>query len=476
MFWQFSIRGQLNLQCTGQNSPTAQVISTEGEIAFPVIAEGWADPEGGSVIDLQLGDNDSQAGIAIGDPLVWWGFHLSNSHDAPSFGPLFPYPSQIQRQAPTATATQGSPAVMVTRQPATPMPVCTPPPCRDDEVYHCPGECPGGCGAQCATPTPAPADPTPVSPPDQDDDPGSNGQRQDSQDDGKMGSRLLTGAAAVAIGVGTVVTIRRARAGKRLRPHHSPRSRKYARVVAGPVGAGDPSVLVLESHSAQLKNRIADLETQWRVETETGVTDGVIDIADLFVSVVAPAGSAAGAGAVSAIKDGLKLGGRALANWWHGGNQRIDIVAELRRIAASGAGIPLAPGAPGGAIGQTLQDAGRQQYRRSIWRILWQHKLRNRGGVARAVRDLKRIKALTRGLGHLGPAVSAVSVGRTAHGHAQRAAILRASLRQARELYHSIQRQLMDARADYDEARSALQSVSDNIAHSRRSSRGVFRT
>jgi hypothetical protein len=230
------------------------------------------------------------------------------------------------------------------------------------------------------------------------------------------------------------------------------------------LGQAAHRVLVLESHSAQLKSRIADLETQWRVETATGVTDGVIDIADLFVSVVAPAGSAAGAGAVSAIKDGLKLGGRALANWWHGGSQRIDVVAELRQIAASGAGIPLAPGAPGGAIGHALQDAGQQQYKRSIWRILWQHKLRNRSGMARAVRDLKRIKALTRGLGHLGPAVSAVSAGRTAYGHAQRAATLRASLRQARELYHSVQRQLMDARADYDEARSALQSVSDNIA------------
>jgi hypothetical protein len=32
-------------------------------------------------------------------------------------------------------------------------PVCTPPACRDDEVYFCPDECPGGCGTGCATPT-----------------------------------------------------------------------------------------------------------------------------------------------------------------------------------------------------------------------------------------------------------------------------------------------------------------------------------
>jgi hypothetical protein len=34
------------------------------------------------------------------------------------------------------------------------MPVCTPPSCAEDEVYYCPGECPGGCGTVCATPTP----------------------------------------------------------------------------------------------------------------------------------------------------------------------------------------------------------------------------------------------------------------------------------------------------------------------------------
>jgi cysteine-rich repeat protein len=33
---------------------------------------------------------------------------------------------------------------------------CTPPPCREGEVFYCPGECPGGCGTECATPTPTP--------------------------------------------------------------------------------------------------------------------------------------------------------------------------------------------------------------------------------------------------------------------------------------------------------------------------------
>ncbi|MBP7692580.1 MAG: hypothetical protein KA764_11710 [Anaerolineales bacterium] len=46
---------------------------------------------------------------------------------------------------------------------ATPPPVlmCTPPPCLAGEVYHCPnGDCPGGCGTTCATPTPGGLTPT----------------------------------------------------------------------------------------------------------------------------------------------------------------------------------------------------------------------------------------------------------------------------------------------------------------------------
>jgi hypothetical protein len=48
----------------------------------------------------------------------------------------------------------------------TPLPVCTPPPCKldDDEVYYCADECPGGCGTTCATVTPTPTStPTPGS-------------------------------------------------------------------------------------------------------------------------------------------------------------------------------------------------------------------------------------------------------------------------------------------------------------------------
>jgi formylglycine-generating enzyme required for sulfatase activity len=45
----------------------------------------------------------------------------------------------------------------------TPVLMCTPPPCKEGEVYYCPGDCPGGCGTQCATPRPEPTE-TPVPP------------------------------------------------------------------------------------------------------------------------------------------------------------------------------------------------------------------------------------------------------------------------------------------------------------------------
>lgn len=38
----------------------------------------------------------------------------------------------------------------------TPIIMCTPPPCKQNELYYCPGNCPGGCGTQCATRTPTP--------------------------------------------------------------------------------------------------------------------------------------------------------------------------------------------------------------------------------------------------------------------------------------------------------------------------------
>jgi len=48
--------------------------------------------------------------------------------------------------------------ILIRLETPTLFPMCTPPPCSEDEAYHCPGECPGGCGTVCATHTPDPAE------------------------------------------------------------------------------------------------------------------------------------------------------------------------------------------------------------------------------------------------------------------------------------------------------------------------------
>ena len=65
---------------------------------------------------------------------------------------------------PTLATPTRSPSPSFT--PYTPIIMCTPPLCWNDETYFCPKTCPGGCGTTCATRTPDPkASPTPTFPP-----------------------------------------------------------------------------------------------------------------------------------------------------------------------------------------------------------------------------------------------------------------------------------------------------------------------
>jgi glucose/arabinose dehydrogenase len=65
-------------------------------------------------------------------------------------------PVEVEEPTPSLT-----PMTPVETQ-ATPMLMCTPPACSAGEVFHCPDECPGGCGTVCATPTPEPDAETPT--------------------------------------------------------------------------------------------------------------------------------------------------------------------------------------------------------------------------------------------------------------------------------------------------------------------------
>lgn len=77
----------------------------------------------------------------------WWLWVLSLSLVVVSLACNLP-----TRTAPTTPTAAGEAATQGT---ATPMVMCTPPACEADEVYYCPGECLGGCGTECATPTAA---------------------------------------------------------------------------------------------------------------------------------------------------------------------------------------------------------------------------------------------------------------------------------------------------------------------------------
>ncbi len=58
---------------------------------------------------------------------------------------------------PSFTPPTFTPIIETLNTAETPQLQCTPPPCQADEAYHCPDDCPGGCGTVCATHTPSPA-------------------------------------------------------------------------------------------------------------------------------------------------------------------------------------------------------------------------------------------------------------------------------------------------------------------------------
>jgi hypothetical protein len=194
-------------------------------------------------------------------------------------------------------------------------------------------------------------------------------------------------------------------------------------------------VIHLEAERDRLDRRIHDLAAQHELECKTGAVDGILDGANLLVSIIGGPATAAGAAGLNAALDVTRLGVRAAIARRLGTASGIDPLTDAAKLAAGAAGIPLQPNAPGGATGQSLQNAAARHSRSTI------------RGMGRA----------------LGPLQSAVTMGQNAHSHARRAAWLRSQLKGARSRRALINRQLMDARAAMDEARSALKSTYDAI-------------
>ncbi len=74
---------------------------------------------------------------------------ISIALNAPSGTPT------VTSTTPNATTLAPTTPPRTTIAPVSPIIMCTPPLCKSDETYYCPGgNCPGGCGTQCATQTP----------------------------------------------------------------------------------------------------------------------------------------------------------------------------------------------------------------------------------------------------------------------------------------------------------------------------------
>lgn len=81
-------------------------------------------------------------------------------------GPPLTSPTSTPTATPTPTSRPVTPPsitpMLTFTRTFTPTVSCTPPPCAGGQVLYCPGNCPGGCGMQCVTPTPTVISQTPA--------------------------------------------------------------------------------------------------------------------------------------------------------------------------------------------------------------------------------------------------------------------------------------------------------------------------
>ena len=135
-----------------------------------VVSQPWtSDKPGSHVIQVKAFDNSNT--VAQSQPVV-----IALQESSQAAGPTSPaaatetaVSTPTLGLADTLVSTPTSPAepATPTSQPPpaaateAPPPVCTAPACQVGEVYSCTGDCPGGCGTTCATPTLGPPTPTP---------------------------------------------------------------------------------------------------------------------------------------------------------------------------------------------------------------------------------------------------------------------------------------------------------------------------
>ena len=438
--WRFSAKGELTLRCTGEYvcagmnlAPENQVVvagTVERDIPFEI--SGKAKPGEEPLLYVR----GAWTGETNDLPIEWF-FSLASNKDAPPLGVTFPaYPLEEPTEAPTAT-----PAATTVPATATPtsLPAKLTPEGQTDEN----------------TPTPRPQSFTPEMPGVSTEAtttiaPESTPRPTRTPSPGPIDPKKWVGPAVAVVGVGGAgvaavgaaawLVSRRARAARTKRPpaQSSGQANQLQAMRAHwqqALAERTRKVIHLEEERDRLARRIHDLAAQHELECTTGAVDGILDGANLFVSIVGGPATAVGAAGLNAALDVARLGVRAAVARRLGTASGIDPLTDAAKLAAGAAGVPLQPNAPGGAAGQALQNAAARHSRSAI------------RGMGRA----------------LGPLQGAVTMGQNAHKHARRAAWLRSQLKGARSRHALINRQLMDARAAMDEARSALQSANNAI-------------
>ena len=123
--------------------------------------------------------------------------------------------------------------------------------------------------------------------------------------------------------------------------------------------AAQQALARLMRRRAQLADLYQRSRAAWDYERYTGVSDGVIDVVDLCVTLVNPSSSVMLSGALSSVKSAAKLRARnALA-------RLVGLPAPpapgLGDVLVSGVGLPTGLSAPGGAIKQYLVNRATRQ-------------------------------------------------------------------------------------------------------------------
>ncbi|MGQ9501264.1 MAG: Ig-like domain-containing protein [Anaerolineae bacterium] len=133
-----------------------------------IVAQTWQSDKVGSPVFV-VKAFDARGNVGQSEPVVITVEAASTATPLPvvqvtpaTTAPLLPPPTTMlpTMLSPTMTVPPTLVPPSATPQPSAPSPECPLPSCQPGEVYYCPQSCPGGCGIQCATPSPTPTHPT----------------------------------------------------------------------------------------------------------------------------------------------------------------------------------------------------------------------------------------------------------------------------------------------------------------------------